>query len=140
MANSPTYNPSEFFNVGEDNVGVFENKLVSSPLEVGSVMKPFTMAAALDMGVVNAGTTYYDPGQFKIDDATITNVEESGGPGNKEMKVILQKSLNTGATWLLMQMGGGSINQKARESWHNYMTEHYRFGKTTNVEQGYESG
>ena len=140
MANSPTYNPSEFFNVGEDNVGVFENKLVSSPLEVGSVMKPFTMAAALDMGVINAGTTYYDPGQFKIDDATITNVEESGGPGNKEMKVILQKSLNTGATWLLMQMGGGSINQKARESWHNYMTEHYRFGKTTNVEQGYESG
>lgn len=140
MANYPTYDPSDFFNVDANNVGVFENKLVSSPLEVGSVMKPFTMAAAIDTGAITASTTFYDPGQFKIDDATITNVEESGGPGNKEMKVILQKSLNTGATWLLMQMGGGTINQKARETWHNYMTDHYRFGRTTNIEQGYENG
>ncbi|RTK94387.1 penicillin-binding protein 2 [Candidatus Saccharibacteria bacterium] len=138
MANYPTYNPAEFYKV--ENGEVFNNAAASSPLEVGSIMKPLTAAAALDRGVVSASTTYYDPAQIKVGDATITNVEEDGGAATRSVADILQLSLNTGATWLLMQMGGGEINQKARETWHNYMTEHYRFGKPTGIEQGYEAG
>jgi cell division protein FtsI/penicillin-binding protein 2 len=37
-----------------------------------------------------------------------------------------------------MQMGGGEINQQARITWHDYMTNHYQFGKKTGIEQGYE--
>jgi cell division protein FtsI/penicillin-binding protein 2 len=138
MANYPTYNPAEFFKVEDANV--FNNTNVSDAYEVGSVMKPLTMAAALSVGAIKPDSTYYDPGFFEIDNEKITNVEESGGPGQKTMADILRLSLNTGATWLLMQMGGGKINSKARETWHDYMVNKYGFSNKTDIEQGFESG
>ncbi len=136
IANYPTYNPAEFFNVEDGNT--FNNAAVSSPLEIGSVMKPLTTAAALNTGSVKADASYYDPGKFKVDDKEITNVEEVRGSGTRSVADILKLSLNTGATWLLMQMGGGQINEKARTTWYDYLTNHYRFGRATGVEQGYE--
>jgi cell division protein FtsI/penicillin-binding protein 2 len=38
-----------------------------------------------------------------------------------------------------MQMGGGQINSKARNAWYDYMTNHFRLGDPTNIEQGYEA-
>ncbi len=137
MANYPTFNPGEYYKV--EDASVFTNASVSSPLEIGSVMKPLTAAAALNEGVVSTNTTYYDPSHYSIDGHTVKNIEEDGGPGTKNVADILQLSLNTGATWLLMQMGGGEVNSKARSTWHDYMTNHYRFGKSTGIEQGYES-
>ena len=137
MAGYPTYNPAEYFKVS--NPDVFNNTAVSSPLEVGSVMKPFTAAAALDKGVVNPNTAYNDPGYYKIGDATVTNIEEDGGAARRTVTDVLKYSLNTGATWLLMQMGGGEINKQARTTWNDYMLNHYHFGKPTGIEQGYEA-
>jgi cell division protein FtsI/penicillin-binding protein 2 len=98
-----------------------------------------TTAAALDQGVIKPGTTYYDPAKWKVDGFTITNIEEDGGAGTRNLGDILNLSLNTGATWELMQMGGGQINHKARIAWHNYMVNRYMFGKPTGLEQGYEA-
>lgn len=137
MANYPTYNPAEYANV--EDASLFTNPTVSSPLEVGSIMKPLTAAAAIDQGVVNRNTSYFDPGYFIVDEAKITNIEEVGGAATKTVQDIIQQSLNTGATWLLMQMGGGQVNEKARNTWYSYMTDHYQFGKLTGVEQGYEA-
>ncbi len=137
IANYPTYNPAEFYKVEDGDT--FNNAAVSAPLEVGSIMKPLTTAAALDLGVVSANQTYFDPGKYKIGDATVSNIEEDGGAGTRSVADILELSLNTGATWLLMQMGGGEVNQKARSTWHEYMVDHYQFGKPTGVEQGYEA-
>lgn len=137
MANYPSYNPAEFATVTDANV--FNNATVASPLEVGSVMKPLTAAAALNQGVVSKNTTYYDPSRFVVDGATVRNIEEDGGAGTRSITDILQLSLNTGAVWLLMQMGGGEINQQARTVWHDYMTNRYQFGKQTGIEQGYEA-
>lgn len=138
MANYPTYNPDTFYKVKDP--GVFNNSAVSSPLEVGSTMKTLTAAAALDQGVVSNSTSYYDPSHFEIDGFKITNIEEDGGPGTRNLRDILQLSLNTGATWLLMQMGGGKINSQARNAWYNYMVKHYNFSKQTGIEQGFEAG
>lgn len=137
MANYPTYNPGEFFKVEDGNV--FNNAAASAPLEVGSVMKPLTLAAALDLGAVNKGTTFYDPSKMQIGDATVKNTPEDGGPGTKSMTDILRLSLNTGAVYLLQQMGGGEINEKARKTWYDYMTNRYHLGKATGIEQGYEA-
>lgn len=137
MANYPTYNPAEFFKVEDGNT--FNNAAASSPLEVGSVMKPLTLAAALDLGLVNKNTTFYDPSKMQIGDAVVKNTPEDGGPGTKSMTDILRLSLNTGAVYLLKQMGGGEINDKARQTWHDYMTNHYHLGKATGIEQGYEA-
>lgn len=137
MANWPTYDPSKYFEV--EDAGLFNNATVSSPLEVGSIMKTLTVGAALDQKVVKADTTYYDPGKWKLDGHNVTNIEEVGGPATHNIADILNLSINTGATWLLMQMGGGEINQQARERWYKYLVDHYRFGKRTGIEQGFEA-
>jgi cell division protein FtsI/penicillin-binding protein 2 len=86
MANYPTYSPGEYYKV--ENGDVFNNAAVSAPLEVGSIMKPLTAAAALDKGVVNRNTTYYDPSKYKIGDATVTNIAESASKAyGDEVKV-----------------------------------------------------
>lgn len=140
MANWPTYDPGNFGAVEDDSV--FNNPAVSSPLEVGSVMKPLTTGAALDMGAIAADQSYDDPSSWKIDGFKITNIEEDGGPGRKSIADILNLSLNTGATWELMQMskkGGAEINEKGRKAWYGYMADHFRLGKPTGIEQGYEA-
>lgn len=139
MANWPTYDPANYGNV--EDAALFTNAAVSEPLEVGSTMKPLTAAAALNAGAVTTNTSYYDPASYKIDGFTVKNIEEDGGPGTKNVADILNLSLNTGATWLLMKMGGSSdhITKQGREVWHDYMTNHYMFGKKTGIEQGYEA-
>ncbi|MEK7594832.1 MAG: penicillin-binding protein 2 [Patescibacteria group bacterium] len=137
MANAPTYDPSKYSQV--EDPSVFQNASVSHPIEVGSSMKTLTTAAALDQGVIKPTTTYYDPSKWRVDDFTITNIEEDGGAGTRSVTDILNLSLNTGATWELMQMGGGDINSKARNAWYEYMANHYMFGKLTGIEQGYEA-
>lgn len=139
MANWPSYDPSQYYNV--DNPSVFTNAAVSSPLEVGSIMKTLTAAAALDQGVIKPDTTYYDPAHWLLDGSEITNIEEDGGAGTRSIAQILDLSINTGATWMLMQMGGktGEVTKTARDRWHDYMVNHYRLGQPTGIEQGYES-
>lgn len=137
MANYPTYSPAKYGEV-EDNA-TFNNGTVSNSIEIGSIMKALTTAAALDTGAVTPTQTYYDPSKYVIDDFTVKNIEEDGGPGTKSIKDILDLSLNTGATWELMQMGGGQLNMQGRQKWYDYMTEHFRFGKETGIEQGTES-
>ncbi len=139
MANWPTYNPAEYQKVEDGKL--FNNNAVSLPVEIGSVMKPLTAAAAIDQGVINKDTVYNDPAQWTIDGFKIKNVEESGGGGPHNIAELLNLSLNTGATWLVMRMGGSNseINQQGREAWHRYMTDHFRFGKETGIEQGYEA-
>jgi cell division protein FtsI/penicillin-binding protein 2 len=137
MANAPSFDPANYGDVSDANV--YNNAAVSYPIEVGSTMKVLTTAAALNQGVISPNTTYYDPASWVVDKYRITNIEEDGGPGVKSIADLLQLSLNTGATWELMQMGGGQINQKARDAWYSYMTAHYLFGQKTGIEQGYEA-
>ncbi len=135
MSNYPTFNPADFSKV--ENQSLFRNAVVTDAFEVGSIMKTLTAVSAFDQGVVSKDSTYYDPGEYVIDGSTITNTEY-GGAGTKSIADIFRLSLNTGATWMLTQMGGGQINQKARETWHDYLTNHYQFGKPTGVEQSNE--
>lgn len=139
MANYPTYDPANYGNV--DDASVYQNAAVSRAIEPGSTMKPLAAAAALDQGVVTPTTTFYDPAAWTIDGYTITNIEEDGGAREQSVSSTLSLSLNTGAVWLLMRMGqqGNTVNQKAINKWHEYMVDHYRFGKETGIEQGYES-
>jgi len=133
MANYPTYDPSKYSQV--EDASLFNDAAVSHPIEVGSSMKTLTTAAALNQGVIKPNTTYYDPASWTVDNFKITNIEEDGGAGVKSIGDILNLSLNTGATWELMQMGGGQINQKGRDAWYDYMTNHFMLGKPTGIEQ-----
>ena len=118
---------------------LFLNAAVDNPIEPGSSMKTLTTSAALDQGIIQPDTTFYDPAHWVVDGFNITDIEQDGGPREQSIATILSLSLNTGATWMLMQMGGGQINSKAILAWHNYMVNHFRLGQTTGIEQGYEA-
>ncbi len=135
MATFPTYDPAKYTDVKDP--ALFTNSAVSTPLEPGSTMKVLTAAAAIDSGAVGVEQTYFDPSFYRVDDAVVRNIEEDGGAATRSVSDILQLSLNTGATWLLMQMGGGELNEQGRERWHEYLTDHYGFGQPTGVEQGF---
>ncbi len=137
MANYPTYNPGDYQSVSDP--GVFQNGTVTHAIEPGSSMKILTTAAALDQGVIKPDTTFYDPAHWVVDGFNITDIEEDGGARTQSIASLLNLSLNTGATWELMQMGGGQINRKGIEAWNKYLVDHYRLGRPTDVEQGYES-
>lgn len=137
MANYPTYDPSNYQAV--TNQDLFQNYAVSNAIEPGSIMKTLTTSAALDQGVIQPDTTFYDPAHWVVDGFNITDIKEDGGARQQSIASTLALSLNTGATWMLMQMGGGQINQKGIDAWHNYMTKHFLLGAPTNIEQGYES-
>lgn len=136
MANWPSYDPRSYESVTDLNL--FKNRAVTDPLEVGSIMKVLTLAAAFDQGVVNPESTYYDQGFEQVGEFKITNAINFGS-GTYSVFDIIRNSLNTGAVHLLKSMGGGEINDKSRTIWHEYLTSKYGFGKTTGIEQAGEA-
>lgn len=136
MASYPSFDPAKFTTV--ENGEVFKNKIVTDQVEPGSIMKPLLVSAALDTKAIDSGFTYTDKGFIVVDGVRIKNSHDWGIP-TEDLKGILQRSLNTGAVSILMAMGGGEINQAARERWYTYLTEHYLMGQETGVEQSGES-
>jgi cell division protein FtsI/penicillin-binding protein 2 len=137
MANYPTYNPAKYGSV--KNYGLFQNKVVSFPYEVGSVLKTLTMGAGLDSGVVTPKSQYFNTGTVEIDGVDIHNVEEDPVRGqNASMLEALKYSLNTGMVHVVQQLGGGEVNGQARERLYDYFTNRYLLGKKTGIEQASE--
>lgn len=135
MANYPTYDPAKYYQVRD--LSAFSNAAVSSPLEIGSIMKTLTVSAGLNQGVITPDTTYYDPGYVTIDGFTISNVEDISGP--VDIKTVLRLSLNTGAVHIFKELGGGQFDKQGRDIWHDYMTNHFQLGKPTGIEQPNEA-
>ncbi len=131
MANYPTYNPSEFAKIEDQNI--FKNQAVSDPLEPGSIIKTLLVGAAIDKGVASRNGTYFDSGTQTIDGVTVKNLTQLGA-GTRTIFDILQYSLNTGAIYLEKQFGGGEINEQARTVWYDYLSTRYRFTADPNIE------
>lgn len=139
MANYPTYNPAEYDKVEDGSL--FRNAVVSEPIEPGSITKVLSIAAGLDTNAIEPDTTYSDPGKWTFDGAKILNITEGKGAGQQNIASILNQSLNTGAVWVLMQMGakgGTKITAEGRQKLYDYYHDHYRIDQETGIEQGYE--
>jgi cell division protein FtsI/penicillin-binding protein 2 len=134
MANYPSFDPANYGAVTED--ALFRNTAVSTPIEPGSITKLFTTATSLQKGTITPSTTFYDPGSWAIDGAHVTDVAEDHSTGQQTVLSTLVKSLNTGATWQLMQLGGGQINNVARATLYDYFVNHFGLGQATGIEQG----
>lgn len=102
MASVPTFDPNNFS--GEKNVSVFSNPLVDNVREMGSIIKPLTMAAGLDAGVITPDTTYDDKGFVKANTETIWNHDKKGR-GIIPMQEVLNNSLNTGMAFVVNKLG-----------------------------------
>ena len=82
----------------------FRNPLVEDVYEMGSIIKPLTVAAGLDAGVIEPWSTYYDAGTLELDGYTIHNYD-GRGRGTVGMQEVLNQSLNTGVAYIMHQMG-----------------------------------
>ena len=137
MANFPSFKPAEFGKAKDP--ALFVNGVVSIPYEVGSVAKPFTMAAGLNEGSISPGDTYSDPGYAMVDGIKIDNA--SGVPsGNHTMTEVIQQSVNSGVVHVLKQLSGGqAINQSGRDKLYQYFNERFGFAQPTGIEQAAEA-
>ena len=132
MASYPSYAPSDYAKV--EDASLFTNKNVSDLIEPGSIIKTLTTATALDTGAISKNTVYFDPGYVQVDDSNITNVLNLGS-GDRSIFDILRYSLNTGAVYMLKQMGGGEINDHARTTFYTYLTNRFLFDQDPKIEQ-----
>lgn len=126
-------NPNPSICPMDNECGAPDQNIAVSAWEPGSVMKPLLMAAALNEGIVTPQSQYYDQGYAHIKERIYINAHNYP-PQTMTMQDILSKSLNTGAVYLLKSLGAGSINEKARATWYDYLINHYRFGQKTGVE------
>ncbi len=102
MSVHPTFDLNNFKGAGD--ASVYANPLVEGVYELGSIMKPITMAIGLDTGAVTPATTYHDAGYIVLDKAKISNFDGKGR-GTVPMQEILNQSLNTGATFVEQKVG-----------------------------------
>ncbi|MCD5382069.1 MAG: penicillin-binding protein 2 [Candidatus Pacebacteria bacterium] len=82
----------------------FRNPLVENVYELGSIIKPLTVAAGLDVGAITPQSTYYDAGFLEMDEFTISNYDGKGR-GYVDMQTVLSQSLNTGVAHIVSEMG-----------------------------------
>ncbi len=119
----PTFDPNALKN--EKNSDVFTNPLVESVYEMGSTIKPLTMAIGLDTGRVTATTTYNDEGFLVFNNKKISNYDLKGRGPKTSMQDVLNQSLNTGAAFVMQQVG--------KDEFSHYMLD-FGLGEFTGID------
>ncbi len=136
MANYPTFDPGKFAEIKD--YSRFSNPVIDAPYETGSGMKVFSMATGLSEGAVKKGSTYLDKGAVTVDGHVIKNAAGVSGVV-RTMEDVIRGSVNTGVVHVLQQLGGGDINEKARNTLHDYYTKKFGFGSLTGIELSNEA-
>ena len=130
MASTPRMDLNNFQNYGAIYTNASEyNRATGMPYEPGSVMKIFTMAAALDTGLVTLETTYLYTGEIQIGGVTIKNWNEEAW-GLQNMVGCLQHSLNVCMSWLATQLGP--------QNFYGYLNR-FGFGSLTGLDMAGEA-
>ncbi|MEK7514679.1 MAG: penicillin-binding protein 2 [Patescibacteria group bacterium] len=127
MAGYPTFDPNNF--QGEKDISLFRNPLIENVYEMGSIIKPLTIAVAIDAGVITATTTYEDRGFLVLNNAKISNYDGKAR-GVVDMQEVLNQSLNTGAAFAALRMG--------KETFTKYM-KNFHLGDETGIDLPNES-
>ncbi len=122
MSSKPDFNPNTYGQT--ENASYFNNPAVESVFEMGSIMKPLTLAGAMDMGFITADTMYDDKGFMTLNGKTFNN-HDNKVMGRVNMQEVLNQSLNTGAAFVALKMG--------KDNFRNYMVS-YGFGEKTDID------
>ncbi|MDB5265999.1 MAG: hypothetical protein JWM39_712 [Parcubacteria group bacterium] len=99
-----TYPSFDANNFKDANVDVFDNPLVSSRYEFGSIFKILTMTTGLDTGAIQPDSTYNDTGCIEVNKSRICNYDLAAR-GVIPMQQILSQSLNVGASYIATKVG-----------------------------------
>lgn len=110
-ASDPDFDPNNL--TGLSNPSVLSNPLVENVYEMGSIMKPLTVAVGLDTGVINANSVYDDTGTMTLDGRKISNYD-GRARGEVEIQEILSQSLNVGAATVALKVGAEEFTRYFR--------------------------
>jgi cell division protein FtsI (penicillin-binding protein 3) len=99
LANLPSYNPNDRRVLTGAQL---RNRVITDTFEPGSTMKPFTVALALEKGVVKPTTNIQTaPGKLTIGNSTIGDAHAHG---LLTVEQIIEKSSNVGTAKMALQM------------------------------------
>jgi len=132
MCSVPDFNPNDYRNVKD--MSHYNNPATFYQYEPGSVFKTVTMAISIDQGKVSPSTTYRDEGQIMVKgwNKPIRNSDfTTHGPhGLVDMSAVLDNSLNTGAIFVMNQVGPKIFADYVKR---------FGFGERSGIELGAES-
>ena len=106
LAIAPAFDPNTF-NLVED-ISTFSNPLVERRYEMGSILKPLTVAAGIDAGAITPQTTYEDRGCITKTGFKLCNYDFKAR-GVVPMQEVLSQSLNTGVSFVVDRMGNAAF-------------------------------
>ena len=101
MDEIPSFDPNQYQNYPLIN---YNNDLISGVYEMGSIIKPLTVAAAVDAGLVDSQSTYNDTGVRELNGYKVKNYDGIAR-GVTTIQSILDKSLNIGIVHLVELLG-----------------------------------
>ncbi len=104
MVSLPSFDPD---NVGASPKIARINAATQGAIELGSTFKLFTVAAALDRGVIGPNDTFDVSRPLHVYDRVISDYHPL--PGRMDAKHILQESSNIGAAQIGLRLGGKEL-------------------------------
>ena len=125
MASYPSYDGNDFATTDGD---LFSNPAVARQYEPGSVMKAFTVAAALDAGAITMRDRFDDDNNLVIGNLRIQNadrLEHPYGHGAITAADVLALSNNVGAAKIGLTLGGRELYEALKR---------FGFGAPTGIE------
>lgn len=125
MAHYPFFNPNNF---GGFDRSLYRNRAVTDAFEPGSIMKVFTVAAAIEKGVAPGSIFFCENGDYKVGGSTIHDTHEHDW---LSMGQIVKFSSNIGAAKISETIGSRAL--------HHYL-EAFGFGDRTRIGSPGESG
>jgi cell division protein FtsI/penicillin-binding protein 2 len=125
LATFPSYDANQY---ARFDAGLFTNPAVTRQYEPGSVMKAFTIAAALDAGAITTRDRFKDDNNLRLAGVRIQNADRYTSPyghGRITAGEVLQLSNNVGAAKIGLALGRHRLYEAFRR---------YGFGSPTGVD------
>lgn len=108
MSSLPTFNGNDTSSVKDTSV--FSNPLVEHVYEMGSIVKPLTVAVGLDSKAISPTWTYEDTGTMILNGKTIGNWDRKAR-GITGIQELLSQSLNMGAATVSLKVGKENMSK-----------------------------
>lgn len=124
MASTPNFDPNKYQESANLDQNIFVNPAIAKLYEPGSIFKPITMSAALDVGAVTPETENTFSNYTVVDGHEIHTALDTAY-GKENMTQILEHSDNVGMVWVSEQLGA--------EKMYQYITK-YGFLDKTNID------
>jgi cell division protein FtsI/penicillin-binding protein 2 len=121
IANWPAYDPNDVGSAGEAEL---VNRATGFTYEPGSTFKAFTVAAALEEGIVAPSTQFDLPSTIKVADRVIEEAH-ARPPVTLSVADILAQSSNVGAVTIGLEVGARKFDEWIRE---------FGFDETTGID------